>query len=85
MNGRYGFTAKNGETVALAARLICGAIRVHHRVANIQEWSDPMAKGQQRSNREKKKPKQSKDKPAAAATTFSAQLAKSSSLPGKKK
>jgi hypothetical protein len=44
-----------------------------------------MAKGQQRSNREKKKPKQSKDKPAAVASTFSAQLAKSSALPGKKK
>lgn len=44
-----------------------------------------MAKGQQRSNREKKKPKQSKDKPAAAVSTFSAQVAKSSSLTGKKK
>ena len=30
-----------------------------------------MAKGQQRSNREKKKPKQDKKKPVAAASTFS--------------
>jgi len=44
-----------------------------------------MAKGQQRSNREKKKPKQSKDKPAAVASSFSAQVAKSSSFAGKKK
>jgi hypothetical protein len=29
-----------------------------------------MAKGQQRSNREKKKPKQDKKKPAVAASTF---------------
>ena len=31
-----------------------------------------MAKGQQKSNREKKKPKQEKVKPAAAASPFSA-------------
>lgn len=30
-----------------------------------------MAKGQQRSNREKKKPKQEKAKPAAATSAFS--------------
>lgn len=44
-----------------------------------------MAKGQQRSNREKKKPKQSKDKPAAAVSSFAAQVAKSSAPAGSKK
>ena len=36
------------------------------------EGDDPMAKGQQRGNREKKKPKQEKPKPAASSP-FAAQ------------
>jgi hypothetical protein len=44
-----------------------------------------MAKGQQRSNREKKKPKQPKNKPAAVVSTFSVQQAKTTSFTGKKK
>jgi hypothetical protein len=35
-----------------------------------------MAKGQQRSNREKKKPKQAKAKPAAGVSQFSVMQAK---------
>ena len=37
------------------------------RAANRDDGRDQMAKGQQRSNKEKKKPKQGKDKPAAPA------------------
>lgn len=44
-----------------------------------------MAKGQQKSNREKKKPKQPKSKPTAAVSTFSVQQAKPMSTAGKKK
>ncbi|MGB8315354.1 MAG: hypothetical protein WCE69_12805 [Aestuariivirga sp.] len=36
-----------------------------------------MAKGEQRSNREKKKPKQSKAKPAAAVSSFATTQPKS--------
>lgn len=46
-----------------------------------------MAKGQQRSNREKKKPKQSKAKPAGAVSSFSVMQPKADLAPwtGKKK
>ena len=44
-----------------------------------------MAKGQQRSNREKKKPKQAKDKPTPPASVFSALNAKPGAPAGKKK
>ena len=37
------------------------------RAANREDMRDEMAKGQQRSNKEKKKPKQNKDKPASPA------------------
>ncbi len=40
-----------------------------------------MAKGQQRSNREKKKPKQSKQKPPGAVSQFSAMQAKPAGSP----
>lgn len=45
----------------------------------------PMAKGQKRSNREAKKPKQAKVKAAAAASPFAAQNAKTAASPGKKR
>ena len=41
-----------------------------------------MAKGQQRSNREKKKPKQEKAKPAAATSSFSVPPTKSGATKG---
>ncbi len=45
-----------------------------------------MAKGQQKSNREKKKPKQAKAKPTGAVSSFSVTQVKSDvSLPNKKK
>lgn len=45
-----------------------------------------MAKGQKRSTREKKKPKQDKSKPNTAAPSFTATLAKASAYsPGRKK
>lgn len=45
-----------------------------------------MAKGQQRGNREPKKPKQVKAKPAAAVSSFSVLQPKSAAFsPGKKK
>ena len=40
--------------------------------AKTTEGEAPMAKGQQRSTREKKKPKQEKVKPAAATPRFAA-------------
>jgi hypothetical protein len=43
-----------------------------------------MAKGQQRSNREKKKPKQAK-KPAQATAYAATPVSPSTALPGKKK
>jgi hypothetical protein len=43
-----------------------------------------MAKGQQKSNREKKKPKQEKAKPMAATSQFSGIQAKPGSSSGKK-
>ena len=44
-----------------------------------------MAKGEQRSNREKKKPKQTKDKPQSPASVFSALNPKSAAPASKKK
>jgi len=44
-----------------------------------------MAKGQQRSNREAKKPKQNKAKPAPAASSTTAQLKSGGFTGGKKK
>lgn len=53
--------------------------------ADAKNMRDEMAKGQQRSNREKKKPKQAKDKPASPASVFSALNPKPGSPAGKKK
>ena len=44
-----------------------------------------MAKGQQRGNREKKKPKQEKPKPPAATSRFAAAPVVGAPQPGKKK
>ena len=44
-----------------------------------------MAKGQQRSNREAKKPKQNKAKPAAGASATAAQVKSGGFTGGKKK
>ena len=44
-----------------------------------------MAKGQQRSNREAKKPKQNKAKPAPAASSTSTQIKSGGFTGGKKK
>ena len=44
-----------------------------------------MAKGQMRSNREKKKPKQTKPKPGAAAATLSTAQSKPGAPPSSKK
>jgi hypothetical protein len=44
-----------------------------------------MAKGQQRSNREKKKPKQAKAKPAGAVSSFSTMQPGTAPSPNKKK
>lgn len=55
------------------------------RAVNAKFMRDDMAKGQQRSNREKKKPKQAKDKPTSPASVFSALNAKPGAPAGKKK
>jgi hypothetical protein len=44
-----------------------------------------MPKGQQRSNREPKKPKQSKVRPPVPASPFAAAQVKPAPVPGKKK
>ena len=44
-----------------------------------------MAKGQQKSNREKKKPKQPKAKPTGAVSSFSVMQSAMASPPDKKK
>lgn len=44
-----------------------------------------MVKGQQRSNREHKKPKQPKEKPNAGASAFSVAQPRSTNSPDKKK
>jgi hypothetical protein len=51
--------------------------------ANLTE-EKKMAKGQLRSNREKKKPKQAKAKPAGAVSQFTVSQPKSGSSSGKK-
>lgn len=51
----------------------------------VSEKETIMAKGQQRSNREKKKPKQDKAKPVAGASQFSAVQAGFKKSPGGEK